>query len=94
MVIEDTAKFSANVIAPLNEIGDSEGCTYVDQHTIKTPSGFKAAYDQYNEGGWQGLVSHCACVKLTISGGETGRCFVYSAINFVCSVIKRSQDLL
>jgi hypothetical protein len=57
MVIEETAKLGENVIAPLNEISDTEGCTYVDQHTIKTPTGFKEAYDQYNEGGWQGLVS-------------------------------------
>lgn len=55
MVIDETAKFSANVIAPLNEIGDTEGCTYIDQHTIKTPAGYKEAYEQYNEGGWQGL---------------------------------------
>ena len=32
-----------------------EGCTYVNEHEVKTPPGFKAAYDQYVEGGWQGL---------------------------------------
>ena len=59
MVLEETGKFATNVLDPLNEIGDTEGCTYVDQHTIKTPPGFKEAYDQYNEGGWQGLVRCC-----------------------------------
>lgn len=68
MVICETAKFSDNVVAPLNEIGDSEGCTYVDQHTVKTPTGFKEAYELYNEGGWQGLVSVCSvsCSLFTI----------------------------
>ncbi len=31
------------------------GCTYIDQHTVKTPKGYKEAYAQYCEGGWQGL---------------------------------------
>jgi alkylation response protein AidB-like acyl-CoA dehydrogenase len=31
------------------------GCTYINSHHIKAPSGFKEAYDQCCEGGWQGL---------------------------------------
>ena len=55
MVLEEVAKFCELELAPLNETADAEGCTYVDAHTVKTPSGFKEAYDQFVEGGWQGL---------------------------------------
>lgn len=53
-VIEEAAKLSANVIAPLNRIGDLEGSKLVDG-TVKTPAGFKEAYRQYVDGGWNGL---------------------------------------
>jgi butyryl-CoA dehydrogenase len=44
------------VLFPLNHSGDREGCT-LDKttHEVKTPTGFKAAYDKYVEGGWAAL---------------------------------------
>ena len=54
-ILDESAKFSSNVLAPLNTVGDAVGCKYVDKHTVKTPPGFKEAYDQFTEGGWQGL---------------------------------------
>jgi alkylation response protein AidB-like acyl-CoA dehydrogenase len=54
-IIDESAKLSEEVLHPLNEIGDTEGCTWIDQHTVKTPTGYKAAYDTFCEGGWQGL---------------------------------------
>lgn len=53
-ILTECAKFSENVIAPLNQSGDKAGCKLVDGKVI-TPDGFKEAYDQYVEGGWQGL---------------------------------------
>jgi alkylation response protein AidB-like acyl-CoA dehydrogenase len=55
-VLGEGGKFAAEVIAPLNRIGDEEGCT-LDKttHEVKTPEGFKAAYAQYVEGGWPAL---------------------------------------
>lgn len=55
MVLTEMAKFAENELSPLNEAADQEGCTYVSEHEVKTPTGFKDAYDQFVEGGWQGL---------------------------------------
>ena len=53
-IIGEGAKFCEEVIAPLNQVGDEEGCTLVDG-TVKTPTGFKEAYTQFVEGGWPTL---------------------------------------
>ena len=55
-VLEEAGKFAAEVAFPLNISGDTEGCK-LDQatHQVKTPTGFKAAYDQYVQGGWPAL---------------------------------------
>ena len=57
-VLDEAAKFSQTVLAPLNEIGDQQGCTF-DKATaeVKAPEGFKQAYRQYVEGGWAGLTA-------------------------------------
>ena len=53
-IIEEGAKFCENVIAPLNQSGDEEGCRWEDG-VVSTPTGFKEAYQQYVEGGWCAL---------------------------------------
>ena len=55
-VLEEAGKFASEVLAPLNAIGDAEGCT-LDKatHEVKTPTGFKDAYAKYVEGGWPAL---------------------------------------
>jgi butyryl-CoA dehydrogenase len=55
-VLEEGGKFTSEVLFPLNHSGDREGCT-LDKttHEVKTPTGFKAAYDKYVEGGWAAL---------------------------------------
>lgn len=53
-IIDEAARFCAGEIAPLNRTGDEEGCTFADG-TVSTPTGFKAAYEKYIEGGWAGL---------------------------------------
>jgi alkylation response protein AidB-like acyl-CoA dehydrogenase len=50
----EAAKFAENVLAPLNQVGDDEGCTF-DDGVVTTPSGFKEAYKQYVEGGWPSM---------------------------------------
>jgi hypothetical protein len=55
MVIDENAKFAEHVLAPLNHAADTTGCEYVDEHTVRTPPGFKEAYAQWNEGGWFGM---------------------------------------
>ena len=53
-VVEEAAKFSENVLFPLNLSGDKEGCTY-ENGVVRTPKGFKEAYAQLIEGGWTSL---------------------------------------
>jgi alkylation response protein AidB-like acyl-CoA dehydrogenase len=53
-ILQECAKLCENVLAPLNLSGDEEGCHWKDGE-VKTPKGFKDAYDQYAAGGWQGL---------------------------------------
>ncbi|HZV66729.1 MAG TPA: acyl-CoA dehydrogenase family protein, partial [Telluria sp.] len=55
-VLEEGAKFTQEVLFPLNHSGDREGCHY-DPATksVTTPKGFKQAYKQYVEGGWAAL---------------------------------------
>ncbi|HWH83422.1 MAG TPA: acyl-CoA dehydrogenase C-terminal domain-containing protein [Burkholderiaceae bacterium] len=55
-VVEEGGKFAANVIAPLNRIGDEQGCVLdKSTHEVTAPKGFKQAYAQYVEGGWPAL---------------------------------------
>ena len=54
-VLEEAGKFCTNVLLPLNQVGDREGCRRLDDGAIKTPTGFKDAYQQFVEGGWASL---------------------------------------
>ena len=53
-VIEEAGKFGAEVLAPLNAVGDRIGSKLSDGK-VKTPPGFAAAYRQFVEGGWSAL---------------------------------------
>ena len=55
-VLEEGGKFAASVIAPINQIGDEQGCVLdLATHEVTAPKGFKEAYAQYVEGGWPAL---------------------------------------
>ena len=55
-VLEEGGKFASEVIFPLNQSGDAEGCTLnAATHEVTTPKGFKEAYKTYIEGGWAAL---------------------------------------
>ena len=57
-VLEEAGKFAAQVVAPLNQSGDEEGCTLDPaSHAVRAPRGFKEAYAKYVEGGWPSLSS-------------------------------------
>jgi alkylation response protein AidB-like acyl-CoA dehydrogenase len=50
----EAAKFAEEVLAPLNQSGDDQGCQW-DDGEVTTPDGFKEAYKLWVDGGWQGL---------------------------------------
>ena len=52
-IIGEAARFSEEVLSPLYQVGD-EGCQFNDGQ-VTTPAGFKEAYQQYMDGGWQGM---------------------------------------
>jgi len=55
-VLEEGAKFTQEVLFPLNHSGDREGCHFdAATKAVTTPKGFKEAYQQYVEGGWAAL---------------------------------------
>ena len=53
-VLEECAKLNQDVIAPLNWEGDKNPSAFANGN-VKTTPGFKEAFKQYGEGGWQGL---------------------------------------
>lgn len=53
-ILSECAAFCEDVLAPLNQVGDAEGCELKDGK-VTTPKGFKEAYQQFAQGGWQGL---------------------------------------
>ncbi|TQV82969.1 acyl-CoA dehydrogenase [Aliikangiella coralliicola] len=52
-ILEEAAKFSENVLFPINRSGDEEGCHF-ENGTVTTPKGFKEAYQEFCQSGWQG----------------------------------------
>ncbi|MFA5664399.1 acyl-CoA dehydrogenase C-terminal domain-containing protein [Castellaniella sp.] len=58
-ILTECARFAQDVLAPLNAIGDREGCTW-SADGVQTPAGFKAAFEQYVAGGWPSLSHEAA----------------------------------
>jgi len=54
-ILEEGGKFASEVLAPLNKVGDEQGCKRNDDGSVSIPDGFKEAYQQFCEGGWPTL---------------------------------------
>ena len=81
-VLEELAKFAENELQPLNRSGDEEGCTF-ENGVVRTPKGFKAAYDRYREAGW-------TAVSADPDYGGQG---LPQVVNFVMSEILSSANM-
>jgi alkylation response protein AidB-like acyl-CoA dehydrogenase len=53
-VLEEAGKIATEVLHPLNAVGDTQGC-HLDNGVVRTPDGFRAAFDQVRDGGWTAL---------------------------------------
>jgi len=56
-ILTEKAKFCEEALQPLNQVGDTEGCTRHDDASVTTPTGFKEAYKTFAEAGWIGLAA-------------------------------------
>ena len=53
-VLDEAGKVATNVLTPLNAVGDKVGCV-LENGVVRTPPGFKAAFDTMKSGGWTAL---------------------------------------
>ena len=53
-VLDEAGKLTSQVLAPLNPVGDTQGCV-LENGVVRTPEGFKAAFEQVRTGGWPAL---------------------------------------
>jgi alkylation response protein AidB-like acyl-CoA dehydrogenase len=53
-VLTEAGKLASEVLAPLNAVGDKQGCS-LENGVVRTPDGFKDAYDKMSEGGWMAM---------------------------------------
>jgi len=79
-VLREAAKFSEEVLTPLNRVGDTEGCTRHDDGSVTTPTGFKDAYRGIVEGGWIGI-----SVPVAFGGQDLPATLTAIVNEFLCS---------
>jgi len=56
-ILSEAGRVCKDMLLPLNQTGDEEGCKIVD-NTVQTPKGFQEAYDAFCQGGWTALNCH------------------------------------
>jgi alkylation response protein AidB-like acyl-CoA dehydrogenase len=53
-ILDEAGKLATDVLDPINASGDQEGCT-LENGVVRTPSGFKDAYQQFIDAGWNSM---------------------------------------
>ena len=56
-ILEEAGRFAAEVLQPLNRVGDEVGCKRNEDGSVTAPPGFKDAYKQFCEAGWPTLTA-------------------------------------
>ena len=106
-VLSEGGRFCSEVIAPLNQVGDREGCTRHADGSVTTPTGFKDAFNQYVEAGWpllsvpeefggQGLPHVINCVMEEYLNGANQAFAMYPGLTmgaFSAVLVKGSDEL-
>ncbi|MBI5259913.1 MAG: acyl-CoA dehydrogenase family protein [Burkholderiales bacterium] len=54
-VLDEAARFASQVLQPLNAVGDLQGCTLAADGSVRTPAGYREAYQAFVAGGWPAL---------------------------------------
>ena len=73
-VLEEAGRLASDVLAPLNATGDREGCRH-DGDGVRTPEGFRAAFETMRKGGWTALDAEPEY------GGQALPQVLYTAVN-------------
>ncbi|HBZ45508.1 MAG TPA: acyl-CoA dehydrogenase [Maritimibacter sp.] len=84
-ILEEAGKIASEVIAPLNPVGDKEGCK-LENGVVRTPTGFKDAFEQLKAGGWTGLdcdPEYGGQGMPAIMGSATGEMFSAAGMAFM-----------
>ena len=95
-VVEEAGKVARNALAPVNQIGDSEGCTWQDGE-VRTPDGFAGGYRALADGGWlglsgnpefegQGMPKSVACVVEEMFWGANTALYLYGTLSVGASI--------
>ena len=82
-ILGESARLCAEVLAPLNSVGDKRGCVWNSDNSVTTPPGFKEAYRQFVEGGWPALGA------LPAYGGQG----LPAVINLACNEMSSSANM-
>jgi alkylation response protein AidB-like acyl-CoA dehydrogenase len=59
-ILAEGGKFAEEVLQPINQVGDSHGCTRSPEGVVSTAPGFREAYQQFTEAGWGALAGNPA----------------------------------
>ena len=78
-ILDEAGKLCATVLFPLNRSGDEEGCRY-ENGVVRTPKGFKQAYDEFAQGGWTGLAA-----DLEFGGQDAPNTVANAVQEMICS---------
>ena len=87
-ILEEAAKLCENVLFPLNRTGDEEGCHY-ENGVVRTPKGFKEAYDQFREGGWTAVTWISTSLNSLMCASRSRR---LRSRSVMCSRLRRSNS--